>query len=77
MRPCVCITGGVEVIAIQDFDPQRMKYDEIIELQDLLKKHQPTTFTSEYLDRQLNPYAEAILFEKGDKIATIRPETTR
>lgn len=72
------ITGDLNLRATQDFDPEKMTYNERTELENILKNQGRAEFMSDSnekynLESQVNPYAEAIPFKRGDKMKNIPP----
>ena len=84
VAPCVSvvsiITEKITLRAIQDFDPKKMRHNERIELENLLRNQRRVEFKLKWsgwqwpmFDRQVNLYAAAIPFQTGDKMTTIPP----
>jgi len=80
VAPCVSvvsiITEKITLRAIQDFDPEKMRHNERIELENLLMNQRCVESKLKWFEwniRDVNPYAAAIPFQTGDKMRTIPP----
>lgn len=59
--------------AVRDFDPKQMKDSEATELEHILKAQRSDSNENYSSEDKVDPFAEAIPFEREDKMITISP----